>query len=400
MTTSTYPQLIAAAESKRRDAERRVNDAVRGVKDLQSLAENAGRSLLNDAEADRARQLMEQKRAAAEDVSLADGEIAALKKLQAEDAALDGQLNTRDATYRAGGSSAAESRHPLAYTSQTLDAVQAAIDSRTSGRFGAMEQRAALTTGTFGAPRAWGSNVLNGPRLLHMAAGVPQQPVDAIFAQVPNLTLPTASASVAETVTLSEYAASTAGSVTLARFGRWTDLSRESLIGADAGAIVGMHTIACAKDLDKVLIDATETAAGSAVAFTADVPAAIRTAMAQVIDNTAAADAADLVILVNPANAALLQDVSPIGGVTQAEGFTKFSGALVYPSSAVNTGFITVANLAAGARYFEAQPVITETDYLPKTSVLTVATSTIAGYGLGLVGGASGFAIMVDVVTP
>jgi hypothetical protein len=212
--------------------------------------------------------------------------------------------------------------------------------------------------------------------------------------------LPTASAGVGENVTLSEYAASTAGSVTLARFGRWTDLSRESLIGADAGAIVGMHTIGCAKDLDKVLIDATETAAGSAVAFSADVPAAIRKAMAQVQDNTAAEDVSQLVILTHPDNAALLQDVAPIGGQTMAEGFSRFSGALVYPSSAVNTGFITVANLAAGARYFEAQSVMTETDLAVKTSTLTVATSVIGGYGLGLVGGASGFAIMVDVVTP
>jgi hypothetical protein len=291
------------------------------------------------------------------------------------------------------------SDNPLRYTREALDALQGALDSRTAGRFvaGEVEQRAALATGTLGGARAWGSNVLAGPRLLHVAAGVPQQGVDAIYAQHPKFTLPTASASVGENTSLAEFDDSTAGSVTLGRYGRWTDLSRESLIGADAGAISAMHQIGIAKDLDKALIDAVETAAGSAVAFSADVPGAIRKAMAGVIDATAAEDAADLVVLVHPDNVALLQDVSPIGGITTGEGFQKFSGALVYASSAVNTGFMTVANLKAGCRYFSARGLTSETDLDPKTDTLTVATSVIGGYGIGLTGG---FAAMVDVVTP
>lgn len=289
--------------------------------------------------------------------------------------------------------------HPLAYTPQALNALQGAIEGRSAGRFvaGDSEQRAALATSTFGAPRAWGSNVLDGPRLLHVAAGVTAQMVEAVAAQHPKFTLPTAQASVGENVSLAEFDDSTAGSVTLARFGRWTDISLEGLIGTDAGAITAMHRIGIAKDLDKALIDAVETAAGAAVAFSADVPAAIRKAMAGVIDATAAADAGDLVILAHPDDAALLQDVSPIGGQSIAEGFQRFSGALVYASSAVNTGFITVANLKAGTRYFQARGLTTETDLAPKTDTLTVATSVIAGYGIGL---ADGFATMVDVVTP
>lgn len=289
-------------------------------------------------------------------------------------------------------------RHPLAFTAAALDSAQDALDLRESGRFPAdLEERAALATTTFGAPRAWGANVLDGPRLLHVVAGVPTQPTDAVLAQVPNLTLPTAQGSVGENVSLAEYAASTAGSVSLARFGRWTDLSAESNIGTDVGSLTAMHRIGVAKDLDKVLIDATETAAGAAVAFTADVPAAIRKAMAQVIDNTAAADAEQLVILTHPDNAALLQDVTPIGGQTMAESFQRFSGAIVYASSAVNTGFMTVANLRAGSRYFEARTLRTEVDTNIKTDTITLATSVIGGYGIGLTGG---FAVMVDVVTP
>lgn len=306
------------------------------------------------------------------------------------------EASLREATGFSG--SPAEHRHPLAFTAAALDSIQDSLDLRESSRIRAdLEQRAALTTTTFGAPRAWGANILDGPRLLHSVAGIPVQPTDAVLAHVPNLTLPTAQGSVGENVSLSEYAASTAGSVTLARFGRWTDLSAESNIGTDAGALTAMHRIGVAKDLDKVLIDSVETAAGAAVAFTADVPAAIRKAMAQVIDNTAAADASQLVILTHPDNAALLQDVSPIGGQTMAEAFQRFSGALVYASSAVNTGFMTVANLQAGTRYFEARPLTTQTDVSIKTDTITIATSVIGGYGVGLTGG---FAVMVDVVTP
>lgn len=288
--------------------------------------------------------------------------------------------------------------HPLSFTSQALDTLQGAIEGLTAARVMAdeLERRAALTTATFGAPRAWGANVLDGPRLLHIAAGVPTQKVAAPFAQIPNLTLPTATGSVGENVALAEYAASTANSVTLARFGRWTDLSRESLVGADAGAITAMHRLGVALDLDKVLIDLVEAAAGAAVPFTADVPAAIRKAIAVVTAATAASDAADLVILVHPDNVALLQDVAPIGGSTMAEQFGKFSGALVYPSNAVDTGFVTVANVKSGARYFQARGLGTETELATKTSTLTVATSVIGGYGLGL----TGFASKVDVVTP
>lgn len=303
----------------------------------------------------------------------------------------------REATGQEARNGAA--RHPLAYTSQALTALQGAIDSRSAGRFVAAdtEQRAALVTTTYGAPRAWGANVLSGPRLLHVAAGVPSQPTDAVLAQFPQFTLPTASASVGENVTLAEFATATAGSVTLGRFGRWTDISREGGIGTSADAIVGMHQIGIAKDLDSSLIGAVNTAAGAAVAFTADVPAAIRSAQAKVLDATAADNASDLVVLVHPDNAALLQSVTPTGGQTIAESFQNFSGALVYPSSAVPTGFMIVANLRAGVRYFEAQGVRTETDSSPKTGTLTIATSVIGGYGIGL---AAGFAVKVDVVTP
>lgn len=288
--------------------------------------------------------------------------------------------------------------HPLAYSAADLDAISRSVDSRNGGRFGAFlnaEQRAALATGTYGAPRAFGSNVLTPPRLLHVVAGVPSQAVDAIYAQHPKFTLPTAGASVGENVTLAEYDTVTAGSVTLARYGRFTDMSAESRIGTDAGGVTAMHRVGIAKDLDAALVNAVETAAGSAVAFAADVPAQIRKAMAGVLDATAAEDPSQLVILANPADVNLLQDVTPVGGSSIGERFLNFSGALVYATSAADSGLMTVANLQAGCRWFVARGLGTEVDVAVKTDTVTVATSIIGGYGVGLT---SGFAIKVDVV--
>lgn len=255
---------------------------------------------------------------------------------------------------------------------------------------------ATLTTGTLGSRRVWGSSVLDGPRMLHVAAGVPTQSADSVLAQFPKLTLPTASASVGEGASLVEYATSTAGSLTMGRFGRFTDLSEESQIGADAGAIVAAHAVGLARDLDKALIDAINTEAGTAVAFAADVPAAIRKQLAIVQDNTAARAVDGLVIAAHPDNVALLEDVAPIGGDTIGEPFQRFSGAIVYPSSSVPTGFMLIGNLRAGVRFFEAAALRTATDVNIKTGVVTVATSWTAGFALGLVGAF----VKVDVVTP
>jgi hypothetical protein len=292
--------------------------------------------------------------------------------------------------------------HPLSFTAASLDAIQELVDTRTAGMYKArLEERAALATGTYGAPRGWGANVLLGPRLLHRAAGVPQQlDLGAVSAQFPQLTLPGALAGTAENVALAEYASSTAGTVTLSRYGRWTDISTEAELSTSVSALLAIHQVGIAKDLDKLLIDAVEAAAGAAVAFTTDVPAAIRKSIATVIDNTAASGPEDLVILTNPADTNLLQSVTPTGGITIAERFQNFSGALVYPSSATDAGFMTVANLRAGARYFEARGLTVQTFTDPKTGTMTNASSVIAGYGLGLVGGATGFAQKVDVVTP
>jgi len=286
-------------------------------------------------------------------------------------------------------------RNPLAVTNDMLNAVQHAIDTRTSGIFN-VEERAALTTTTYGAPREWGSNILSSPRTLWEAAGIQREEAGAPVAQYPKLTLPAVDAGVAEGVTVVEFAASTGGTVTLKRYGRFTDFTRESLVGADAGAVVAAHRTAIARDLDSALITLVNTDAGTAVGFTADVPAAIRKSIATVGDNTAAADG-QIMVLAHPDNVALLQAVTSTGGRTIGEDFPRFAGALVYASSAVPTGFMLVGNLATACRFWDAGGVETRTFQDVKTGVFTAATDIICGFGTGAI---SSYVQKIDVVTP
>jgi hypothetical protein len=226
--------------------------------------------------------------------------------------------------------------NPLAVTGEMLNGVQATLETRTAGWFD-VETRAALTTTTYGSPRDWGANILDAPRTLWETAGIKSERAQAVFAQFPKLTLPATDAGVGEGVSVVEFAASTGGTVTLKRYGRYTDFTRESLVGADAGAVIAAHRTAIARDLDSALIGLVNTDAGGAVAFTADVPAAIRKSIATVVDNTASPDGR-IVVLAHPDNVALLQNVTSTGGQTIGEDFPRFAGAIVYASSAVRRG--------------------------------------------------------------
>ncbi|MGH3482128.1 MAG: hypothetical protein ACRDPQ_02720 [Nocardioidaceae bacterium] len=255
---------------------------------------------------------------------------------------------------------------------------------------------ATLTTGDVGEPAGWGDAVPGRVRMLHLVAGVPRQGLEARIAEHPSFTLPTATAGVGEGVSLTEYDTAAPGTVTLLRYGRFSDLSTESLVGASAEGLNQVHQVGVAKDLDKVLIDAVETDAGAAVAFAADVPAAIRKQMAVIQDATQCA-AEDLTIITHPDNAALLQDVTPASGSDVGEGFVRFSGALVYPSSAQTTGQMVIANLRFGCKYFQAGGETLDVDYAPKTGIRTYASWVLAGFGTNLV---TGYAKAQDVVTP
>jgi hypothetical protein len=338
-----------------------------------------------------------------QDRTFTANEARKLKRLEGEAAEIQDRLDQAARMERAladvprsgGTSEARTTRNPLEVTPEMLNGVQHAMENRITGRFDA-ENRAALTTTTYGAPREWAGNLLSAPRTLWEAAGIPRQSAGAMFAQFPKLTLPAVDPGVAEGATVVEFAASTGGTVTLKRYGRFTDFTRESLVGADAGAVVAARRTPIARDLDSALITLVNTDAGSAVAFTADVPAAIRKAIATVTDNTAAADG-QIVVCAHPNDVSLLQAVTSTGRKTIAEEFVRFAGALVYASSAVPTGFMLVANLSTACRFWEAGGVETRTFADVKTSVVSVATDMIGGFGTGAV---SGYVSKVDVVTP
>ena len=352
----------------------------------------------------------------AEGRALTDDEVSQYEALEAQLAAAnrDAQIRARQAAYNTpvpldglapepGQPAGGRRRNPLAYTPHAAQAITASLRTRNRGRFEhAMgreqldPQAAALTTTTYGQPGEWGANdAWAGPRILHVVAGVPQiLGIGAVMAEFPEFTLPTAQAAAGEGSDLAEYATSAGGTATLGRFGRYTDFTKESQIGTSVSPVLRMHSLGIAKDLDDVLITAVEAAAGGPAAFS-DPEADVKTAIAKVLDATAAENPEDLVLLVHPDNAALFQDVNPIGGQTIAELFQRFAGALVYPSSSVTTGLVTVANLQVGALYFEAIGVTTATDEDVKSGVLTAATALIGGYGVTLT---SGFAEQVDVV--
>jgi hypothetical protein len=284
----------------------------------------------------------------------------------------------------------------LDVSQEHLDVVQKLLDTRATGRFDPVETRAALTTSTFGSPRGWGSNVLDDPRQLWAVARIPVQEVAAVAAQHPKFTLPTASAVVSEGASLGEYATSAGTTVTLGRYGRWTDLTAESRVGTDARGLLSMHRVGIALDLEKIVVVEATAAAGAAVAFSTPVVDAIRKALAQVRANTASGTPDNEFVLCNPADAALLQSVTPTGGESIGQPYPKFSGANVFETNAIVAGFMTVANLSAGMRFYQAQPLGTATLVDVKTGIQTFATSVIAGVGSTM----TSYSISVDVVTP
>ena len=346
--------------------------------------------------------------------SLTDDEVSQYEALERDlqAAQRDQQIRARNTAYNTvvppagvgiGEPGDGRPANPLAYTPHTVQAVTAALRTRTRGRFehnltreGFEAQMAALTTGTYGQPTEWGANDgWAGPRVLHVLARVPQiRGLGAVLAEFPEFTLPTAQAAAAEGADLAEYATSAGGTATLGRFGRFTDFTKESQIGTSAAPVLRMHSLGIALDLDDALITGVEAASGGPASFD-DPEADVKTAIAKVLAATAAENPEELVLLVNPDNAALFQDVNPIGGQTIAERFQRFAGALVYPSNSVTTGLVTVANLQVGALYFEAIGAQTATDEDVKSGVQTVATALIGGYGITLT---AGFAEQVDVV--
>lgn len=285
----------------------------------------------------------------------------------------------------------AEPEHPLAIRAEVLDALQEAIGSSTSGRW---EARAALTTTNTGSRRTWTGAVINPPRLLASVAGVPVVPADSInVAGLGFSATAAAVAGVAEGATLGEFTSVASVTGTGSRIGQFSDLTKEQRLSGDAaGSVTMQHRRIIAKSMDKLLIDAAVTAAGAAVTGAAGTAQSLtRSALATVSDNTGT-DPDGLVVIVHPGVAGLLETSTSTGGETLGQPFVGFAGAPIYPSSLAPTGTALVCDLRTSAQWMQAAALAVESDYAPKTSVHTVATSIIGTFLTGL---QTGYAVRV-----
>lgn len=273
--------------------------------------------------------------------------------------------------------------HLLHVPDQAVRELHAATNERRTYSWQASpEERAALVTGTYGTTTGWHGFGADGPLLLHDIGGAAIEQLSGLKLSYPTFTLPTASASVAETVTVGEYATSTAGTLTAARFGRWTDISAEASLNG-TNSIIRMHAMAVARDLNAACVDALETAAGTAVTYATSAEFMVKRSIAVICDRTAC-DPSALMLIVNPADAPAFADTTPTNGADIASTVERFSGARIFASTAQTAGIALVANLGVGLVYGSAQPVRVETDFDVKTSVSTLATSVIGGYGVGI----------------
>ncbi|MCB2175604.1 MAG: hypothetical protein KQH57_07325 [Actinomycetales bacterium] len=323
-------------------------------------------------------------------------EVEAIDTRMAEIVAGEARVQAIEADFHArrGITPDGRSASPLAVRADVLDAVQAAIAGRSAGRWvaglePAAEQRAALTPSNTGGRHSWSAATLRSPRLLHQVAGVPiETNVAAITAEYLRAGAPASAASVAPATAVSELTSVTGTSVTLARYGRYTSLTREHLIAADsAGTITSLHRRSIALDLDTVLITLISAAAptGTGVVTGSAADVALRIGLATVADATGA-EVPDLTIVANPADAGLIENVDPVGGATLGEVVATFGGAKVYYSSIATSGTALVFD-GASAKYLEAQALTFDSDVAVTTGVVTLATSVIGGYGTDLIAG-------------
>lgn len=275
--------------------------------------------------------------------------------------------------------------NPLSVRAGVLDEVQAALRDR---RAGSWEARSTLTTSATLGRHTWHGATLAGPRLLHVVAQIPTEydlaAVDVNYLRIGSVS---AATGVAQGVAATELTSVTGAASTLLRYGRWTDLAEESSIASDAaGSITSVQRRAIARDLDSVLIGlaAADSPVGSSVTG-ADSGKAIRKALAIVSDN-AGLDVNGLTIIAHPGDADRLEAVSPIGGSTLGEATVRYAGASLYYSSAAPPGYAIVISPSSFV-YLESMATSFRTSLDLKTSVMTLATSIIAGYGNQIIAG-------------
>lgn len=215
--------------------------------------------------------------------------------------------------------------------------------------FGAVEESRALVqvngaaTNSLGGPQAWGQVGAREPMHLIRFAGIPVQTLTGVAAVMPTFTLPTSTAGVNESTAHGEYDSVVDLPLSALRYGRWTSVSAAASAFDSLSGISNAHAIGIAKDLDAKAVGDIQTAAGTAVAFDADIAGNVRETLLTV-SAAVLAPVEELVIFGTPSDVALLQDVAPANGSDAGSVTTRFAGARLYATAAATAGQVTVFN--------------------------------------------------------
>jgi hypothetical protein len=291
---------------------------------------------------------------------------------------------------RRGAQAFANGRPPSLLVS--VDNLRQHAEAMSRGQsFGAIETRAAVqvdpaAASAMGSPAGWAQTDARDPRHLIGFSGIPVQPLTGGTATVPQFTLPSGVAGVAETAEHAEYDSVVDVPLTAVRHGRWTKVTAAVDAFDPLTGLNNMHAIGIARDLDLAAVGDIETAAGTPVAYVADVAGNVRLAL-----NTVAAgvyaEVSDLVIVGTPADIAVLQDVTPANGPDAGSVTARFSGARLYPSVAATSGQVTVFAPRAFATFMSGLQSASQIN--PADGSNTFGQWLHAtGVAMGLVGGA------------
>jgi hypothetical protein len=223
---------------------------------------------------------------------------------------------------------------PLAISERNLTDLEVA--RRQYCTLSVIEQRSALDTSAMGTAVEYAAGGLLAPQTLWRASGIPTtEPPAGVKATVPLVTLPSASALVAEGSPHAEFDDVSPDPVTLKRTGAWSDLSSEALVSSALSEISGAHSRIIARDVDLAAITKLESTPGDL-----DVDTALTTVAAE-----AATDVSRLWIVGTPSAIAFLAgnavfqatNASDIGSYA-----TNYGGARLYVSPAASADQLTV----------------------------------------------------------
>lgn len=256
---------------------------------------------------------------------------------------------------------------------------------------GNVEVRALSTTNSGARTDVWGANL--GLDFIHRALGIPEQlQSDSLKFEAPKWAALSPQAAGAEGTAFATLTDPTLATVTLARFGRYTVVSDESLKFGTTLTDIGMRlTDEVVNDINTVVVNALETAA-VAQAFAVSAAQSLDTAIAKVRAATGAATG----VLVNPADYYLFSQKSGAdSGDDIGSQVVAWNGVALVPHDAVDAGFATVVS----GRAFKLLGTQLSLESLPELSTGQMAARSRMHAALG-VSMAGNVAVKADIVSP